>query len=61
MGFPAVSSGGGYSGGGHDLNALVTIVDAFSGMFWALPVSDTISARETAELVIRRVDPACIP
>jgi hypothetical protein len=55
MGFPAVSSGGGYSGGGHDLNALVTIVDAFSGMFWALPVSDTISARETAELVIRRV------
>ena len=25
MGFPAVSSGGGYSGGGHDLNALVAM------------------------------------
>jgi hypothetical protein len=41
--------------GGNKLSCILSIVDAFSGMCWLLPVSDTISAKETGELILRRV------
>ena len=41
--------------GGNKLSCILSIVDAFSGMCWLLPVSDSISARETGELILRRV------
>ena len=37
------------------LNSILSVVDAMSGMVWLLPVSNTISARETGELILRRI------
>ena len=51
MGLPSVSDGA----SGHCLNAILSIIDAFSGILWLLPVCDTISARETGALILRRV------
>ena len=36
-------------------SAILTVVDRFSGMFWALPIHDTISAKETGALILRRI------
>ena len=40
---------------GNKLSCILSIVDAFSSMCWLLPVSDSISAKETGELILRRV------
>ena len=37
------------------LNCILTVVDEFSGMCWLLPTSDTLSARECGELILRRI------
>ena len=51
MGLPRVGDGGAH----RLLNGILTVVDRFSGMFWALPVANTITARETGELIFRRI------